>query len=152
MGIYTDGSGINEKIGIATVCNQKILRAYIGRADLYIVCYCKLFRILIATFLTKLIMNIEKQCNITTATIYTNNQAAIRKIQSSNNKSEQSFVQNIIIIIAGLCATRVEIDLQWVPAHVGIPGNKKADIEAKKATGLRKMRKQNNKVVQVDTK
>ena len=35
---------------------------------------------------------------------------------------------------------------------LGIPGNEKADIEAKKATGLRKMRKRNNKVVKVDTK
>lgn len=91
--------------------NQKILRAYIGRVDLYTVCYGKLYRILIATFLINLIMNIEKQCNITTVTIYINNQAAIQKIQSSNNKSGQSFVQNIIIIIDKLCATRIKIDL-----------------------------------------
>ena len=84
--------------------------------------------------------------------IYTNNQAAIGKLQSPNNKSGQSLVQNLVTMIDGLRATGVEIDLRWVPAHVGIPGNEKADIEAKKATGLRKMRKRNNKVVEVDTK
>ena len=152
LGIYTDGSGINGKIGAAAVCDQNILRAHIGRADLYTVCYGELYGILMATSLTNLIINIEKQYNITTATIYTDNQAAIRKVQNPNNKSGQCLVQNIVIMIDGLRATGVKIDLRWVPAHVGIPGNEKADIEAKKATGLRKMRKRNNKVVEVDTK
>ncbi|MCJ1349629.1 hypothetical protein MMC31_007870 [Peltigera leucophlebia] len=102
--------------------------------------------------LTNLIINIEEQCNITTAKICTDNQAAIRKVQSPNNKSGQSLAQNIVTMIHGLRATGVEIHLRWVPAHVGIPGNEKADIEPKKATGLRKMRKRNNKVVEVDTK
>lgn len=39
-----------------------------------------------------------------------------------------------------------------MPAHVGTLENKKADIEAKKAISLKKMRKQNNKVVEIDTK
>ena len=68
------------------------------------------------------------------------------------NQSGQSLVQNIITMIDGLRATGVEIDLRWVPAHVGIPGNEKADKEAKKAMGPRKIRKRNNKVVEVDTK
>lgn len=111
LGIYTDGSGANGKIRAAVVCDQKILRAYIGRADLYTVCYGKLYGILINS-LINLILNIEKHCNITTATIYTDNQAAIQKVQSPNNKSGQSLVQNIITMINGLCATGVEIDLQ----------------------------------------
>ena len=123
--IYTDGSGINGKIGAAAVCDQKILRAYIGRADLYTVCYGELYGILMATSLTNLIINIEKQCNITTATIYTDNQAAIRKVQNPNNKSGQSLVQNIVIMIDGLRATGVEIDLRWVPAHLASLATKK---------------------------
>lgn len=74
------------------------------------------------------------------------------KSPKQNNKSGQRLVQNIIIIIDGLCAIGVEIDLRWVPVHIDISGNKKADIKAKKAMGLRKMYKQNNKVKEVDTK
>lgn len=58
--IYIDGSGVNGKIGAAAMCDQKILRAYIGRADLYKVCYGKLYGILMATSLTNLIINIDK--------------------------------------------------------------------------------------------
>lgn len=119
---------------------------------MYTVCYRELYGILMATSLTNLIINTEKQCDITTATIHTDNQAAIRKVQSSNNKTAQSLIRNIVIMIDGLGAAGVEIDLRWVPAHVGIPGNEKAVMEAKKATGLKRMRKRNNNVVEVDTK
>ena len=61
LGIYTDGSGINTKIGAAEVCGQKILRAYIGRADLYTVCYGELYGILMTTSLTNFIINIGNQ-------------------------------------------------------------------------------------------
>lgn len=60
LGIYTNGHGINGKIGTAVVCDQKILRAYIERANLYIVCYNKLYEIPMATSFTQLIINLEK--------------------------------------------------------------------------------------------
>lgn len=58
----------------------------------------------------KLIINIEKQYNFTTATIYNDNQLVIRKIQSPNIQSGQSFIRNIITIIDKLYITEVEID------------------------------------------
>lgn len=71
--IYTNKNEINGKIGVATIYNQKILRVYIGRADLYTICYSKLYRILMAISLINLFINIEKQYNIIIVKIYTNN-------------------------------------------------------------------------------
>ncbi len=81
LGIYTDRSGINGKMEAAVMWDQKILRAYMGKADLYKVCYSELYRILMATSSTNLIINIEIQCNITIAVIYTDDQVAIQKVQ-----------------------------------------------------------------------
>lgn len=58
--IQTDRSGINGKIGAIAVCDKKILKIYIRKADLYTLIYCELYGILIATSFTNLIINIEK--------------------------------------------------------------------------------------------
>lgn len=44
----------------------------------------------------------------------------------------ESLVQDIVTMIDELRATGVEIELRWVPVHIGIPSNKKADIKAKR--------------------
>lgn len=80
-----------------------------------------------ATSLTYTTINVERQPGITSATIYTDNQAAIRKIKDPNSKSGQHLVQNIVTMIDGLQSAGVEIEIHWVPAHVGIAGNEKAD-------------------------
>lgn len=78
--IYINRSRVNKKIEAVVMCNQKILKAYIRRTNLYKICYNKLYRILIAIFFTNLIINIEKQYNIIIAKIYINNQVVIQKV------------------------------------------------------------------------
>lgn len=150
--IYTDGSGINGKIGASATCSQKTMSAYVGKSESYTVCYAELYGILMTTSLTHTIINIERQPGITSTIIYTDNQAAIQKVKDpNNNKSGQHLVQNVVTMIDGLRNTGADIELHWVPAHVDIAGNERADREAKRATGLRTVRKRNHKIVEVDT-
>ena len=93
------------------------------------------------TLLTHTIINIERQLDITSAIIYTNNQAAIQKVQDPNKtKSRQHLVHNVVTMIDGLQNTSAKIKLHSVSAHVGIASNKKADREAKHVMGLRIVR------------
>lgn len=150
--IYTDGSGINGKIGASATCSQKTMSAYVGKSESYTVCYAELYGILMTTSLTHTIINIERQPGITSTIIYTDNRAAIQKVKDpNNNKSGQHLVQNVVTMIDGLRNTGADIELHWVPAHVDIAGNERADREAKRATGLRTVRKRNHKIVEVDT-
>lgn len=57
---------------------------YVEKSESYIVCYAELYKIFIATLLTHTIINIERQSGITSAIIYTDNQAAIQKVKDSN--------------------------------------------------------------------
>ncbi|MCJ1349838.1 hypothetical protein MMC31_008080, partial [Peltigera leucophlebia] len=52
---------------------------------------------------------VEKQPDINTTTIYTDNQAAIRKIKDPNNKSGQHLARNIVTMIDGLRSRVLEL-------------------------------------------
>ena len=150
--IYTDGNGINGKIRAFTTCNQMTMSAYVGKSESYTVCYAELYGIFTAMLLTHIIINIERQPGITLAIIYTDNQAVIQKVKDPNKtKSKEHLVQNVVTMINGLRNIGAKIELHWVPAHVGIAGNEKANREAKRATGLRTVRKRNHKVVEANT-
>ena len=56
----------------------------------------------------------------------------------------------IVWLVDGLRRKNIEVELHWVPAHVGIEGNEKADIAAKQATGWR-LRDQQDRQKEVDT-
>ena len=146
--IYIDGSGVNGKIEASATCNQRTISTYVKKLESYTVCYAELYGILMATSLTYTIINIERQPGIISAIIYTDNQAVIQKVKDPNKtKSGQHLVQNMVTMIDELRNTGAEIELHWVPAHVSIAGNEKADREAKRATGLRTVQKRNHKVV-----
>lgn len=64
--------------------------------------------------------------------IFTNNQASIAAIKTARQQSDQFVLKRIASEIQIL---NKNIHIHWIPAHVGVPGNKAADIAAKEATG-----------------
>lgn len=55
--------------------------------------------------------------------IYMNNQAATRIVGNPTGKSGAYIIDNIVHLIDRLQVTkRVQVEVRWVPAHTGIPG------------------------------
>ena len=78
------------------------------------------------------------------------NQAAILAVYNPGASSGQYLVKWIVRLIDGLRRQNIEVELHWVPAHIGIEGNEKADIAAKQATGWR-LKGQRGRQKEVDT-
>jgi hypothetical protein len=80
------------------------------------------------------------------------NQAAIRAVENPGNSSTQHLIKPITIFIEKLRSNGVEVELHWVPAHIGTDGNESADIAAKQATGWRQKKNKRGKLIEYDTK
>jgi len=60
-------------------------------------------------------------------------------------------VKNIVKFTNILRKKGIEIELHWVPAHIGIRGNEMADVAAKQATGWRQKKSKRGKIVEYDS-
>ena len=74
---------------------------------------------------------------VETVTLFVDNQAAIQSVHSPGGQSGQLILGQIIHFISILQKRGVSIEICWIPAHTGVPGNEKADTIAKQATGWR---------------
>jgi ribonuclease HI len=144
--IYTGGSGINKKIGAAPVSPHRTIRSYLGPNTAFTVYSAELYGIVLASILA-LIPGHDK----THVIICIDDQAAIRAIENPGNSSGQHLVKNIVKFINLLRKKGIEIELHWVPAHIGIKGSEMADIAAKQATGWRQKKNRRGKLVEYDT-
>lgn len=147
--IYTDGSGINKKVGAAAVSPDidSTLSVYMGTSDWYTVYSAELHGILQALTMTAVH---RLRCRINKVVINTDNQASIQAIGDPGKHSGQTYVIRAIQVINFLRYSGVTIALHWIPAHIDIEGNERADREAKRATGWRE-RQIHGKLVEVDT-
>jgi ribonuclease HI len=66
------------------------------------------------------------------ATVFTNNQSALRTMRKPSNTSGQYILRGIQLL-DGLKARGINSEFRWIPAHRGIPGNEAADTAAKQA-------------------
>ena len=89
---------------------------------------------------------------ISHATIFTDNQSAIRSTENPLSQSGQQILRFIVESINMLREKGINPELHWVPAHMEIEGNELADVAAKEATGWRKVKKRNRKLREIDTK
>ena len=136
--IYTDGSGINDEIGAAAVSPMlhDTRKAYMGDSTTSTVFAAELQGIRLALIVA--LEDWDKGNRRKKLIIYTDNQAAIRTVGNPTGKSGAYIVADIVQLIDRLqTIKRVEVEVRWVPAHTGIPGNEEADVAAKEAAGWR---------------
>jgi ribonuclease HI len=144
--LYTDGSGINGKIGAAVIAPQigAIRRAYMGAANVSTV-YAAEFKGV------RMAIEIAIDIDHDRAIIFSDSQAVLKAIQNPGRPSGQYILRQVVDSIDELRGQGKEVALHWIPAHRGIKGNEGADIAAKEATGWRLMRQANGKLKEIDT-
>jgi ribonuclease HI len=68
--------------------------------------------------------------------IYTDNQAAIRTSEYPIGRLGAYIIADIVHLIDKLQrGQRLQVEIRWIPAHIGVPGNELADTAAKEAAG-----------------
>ncbi|KAL2349857.1 hypothetical protein BJ546DRAFT_801758, partial [Cryomyces antarcticus] len=66
--------------------------------------------------------------------IATDSREALRAVQTPYAKSGQYLVQRVAAAIKDIRKNRSQVQLMWIPAHSGIPGNEAANSAALKTT------------------
>ena len=141
LDIYTDGSGIEGQIGAAAYSPQTstAIQEYLGPDTTANVFTAELTAIKLATEIINSQNHENLRCNI-----YADSQAALKALNKPGRQSGQSIIAEIIGNTKNIKRSRpMDLTLTWIPGHVGIPGNERADAEAKKAA-LSKVRNQTN--------
>ncbi|KAK0369062.1 zinc knuckle [Colletotrichum limetticola] len=135
--IYTDGSGIDGQIGAAAVCTttQQTRKSHMGDDTTSTVYAGELQGIVLALEMAQ--ADKESGNSRSKIFIHTDNQAAIRSSAKPKGKSGAYLLKIIAEKTQALREQGLEVELRWVPAHIGIQGNEAADIAAKEATGWR---------------
>ncbi|OHW95426.1 reverse transcriptase [Colletotrichum incanum] len=135
--IYTDGSGINGQVGAAAVCTttEQTRKSYMGDDTTSTVYAGELQGIVLALEMAQ--ADKENGNHRSKVFIHTDNQAAIRSSAKPKGKSGAYLLEIIADKTQALREQGLDVELRWVPAHIGIQGNEAADTAAKEATGWR---------------
>ena len=130
--IYTDGSGHNGNIGAAIYSPTIDVTEgeYIGTEETHNVYAAELTAIQMAIILFE-----EKIEEYTKIHIFTDNQSAIQAVDTPKRQSGQYIVKEILDIIDRIQEIKPSsiIHIEWVPGHMNIKGNERADQAAKAA-------------------
>ncbi|KAJ5552062.1 reverse transcriptase [Penicillium frequentans] len=125
--IYTDGSGIEGKVGAAAVveATHEHRHCQMGTEQDSTVYSAELRAIEMATELV--------QEHTQHAVIFSDSQAALRALLRPRMPSGQVYLRGCLENLQKLADQGVKTELRWIPAHQGIPGNELVDEHAKQA-------------------
>ena len=144
--VYTNGSGINEKVGVLVITRTVTWNSFLGSTNSFTVYSGELYGILLGTGLASHVGYKPGR-----VFICVDNQASICAIGNPSSRSGQHIVQRVVEEIEKLRKDDYVIELYWVPAYMGIAGNELADKAAKEATGWRLKRRRRGGIKELDT-
>lgn len=133
--LYTDGSGIDGRIGAAAVVDLEDQHAHsqMGDDDTSTVYAAELRAIEVA--LEMVLESTEpwaKQAK-NGVVIFVDRQAALKALRRPRMPSGQVYLAGCLGLIQRLAGRCVRIELRWIPAHQGVIGNEIVDQHAKEA-------------------
>ena len=77
----------------------------------------------------------ENPNKITNTVIFSDSKSVLQALES--NSTESQTIQSLSVIISSFLSTHsTNLTLQWIPGHVNIPGNERADLLAKRGAQL----------------
>ena len=131
MTFYTDGSGIEDRIGAAAynAVAKEASHQHLGSEMQFNVYTAEL------TALQLAIKQLGNHSEYRTCRIYIDSQAAIKAIDRPRRQSGQSIIKDILDSINEVTSehTHLQFEIIWIPGHTEIEGNERAGTEAKKA-------------------
>ena len=127
--IYTDGSKKNRQVGAGFFCETTNSESCIRLDDGLAITSAELVAIDMALeYALELVSTEDKG-----VAIFTDSKAAIQSIIKGIRGAERpDLIKNIYIRYKKLMKKTKNAQIIWIPAHVGIPGNDRADSAAKK--------------------
>lgn len=123
--IYTDGPKRENRCGYSVVCDEHIIRRRIyGNSSIY-AAECAALK---EAF--QWIVNNE---HVGAYLICTDSLSAVSTLEK--HKIKNKWHDEMIQLYRSIRETGNDIKIMWIPSHIGIIGNEKADCEAKRALG-----------------
>ncbi|OOQ82700.1 reverse transcriptase [Penicillium brasilianum] len=135
---FTDGSGYEGMMGASAVAPREGIfqRRHLGTTVDSTVYVAELNGIEMA--IARFVNQQQNDTRSTKIVIFSDCQAAIQAVQNPKRSSGQYVISQIYHHVRTIrsqtpTSDTIPVEIRWIPAHVGVPGNERADVEAKLA-------------------